>query len=273
THASPPASGLDPGFPDYETRNKTRLAGAIGISYQAWNHGADEAVVFADYRNTFKPAALDFGPDTTPPVLEPETARSYELGLKGQLLDGRFEYDTSLFYLHFNNLVVQSAPGPGAFGPSLENAGSSRFKGLEIETRYRLRPDLKLALNYSYHDSRFISFTDRSEGDVSGKQQTLSPHALAAAGLLYTPGQGLYGSLLANYVGNRFLKLLNDGTRARSYVTLDATLGYHWRRYGASLSGYNLGNAREPVTASEFGDSSLYLLPARSLVFSLGAEL
>jgi len=92
----------------------------------------------------------------------------------GETLSGFIEYDTSLFYLHFNNLVVQSAPGTGtaAFGPGLENAGSSRFKGFEIGTRYRLRPDLKLALNYSYHDSRFISFTDRSEGDVSGNQQT-----------------------------------------------------------------------------------------------------
>lgn len=273
THASPPAPGLDAGFPDYETKNKTRLSGAIGVSYEAWNHGTDQAVVFADYRNTFKPAALDFGPDTTPPVLEPESARSYELGIKGRLFDGRLEYDGSLFYLHFNNLVVQSAPGPGAFGPTLENAGSSRFKGFEIETRYRLRPDLKLALNYSYHDTRFISFSDRNEGDVSGNQQTLAPHVLAAAGLLYAPRQGPYGSLLANYVGNRFLKLLNDGTRTRSYVSLDATLGYHWRRYEAALRGYNLSKVREPVSGSEFGDSSLYLLPARSLMFTLGADL
>ena len=276
-HYSPPAATPDPGFPDYETRNKTRLAGAAGVSYLVWSGGADEAVLFADYRNTFKPAALDFGPDTTPAVLEPESARSYELGLKGRLLDGSLEYDSSLFYLHFDNLVVQSAPPANAppqdqFGPQLENAGSSLFKGFELEGRYRLWRELKLAASYSYHDTRFISFSDRAEGDVSGRQQALSPHTLAAAGLIYTPPQGFHDSVVVSYVGNRFLDLGNTA-RTASYFLVDANLGYRWRGYDFTVQGYNLGNARKPVTNSEFGDSSFYLLPARTVMFSMSAAL
>ncbi len=60
-----------------ENQTRTRLSGTIGASFQAWKEGGNEAVLYADYRNAFKPAAIDFGPDYTPDVLNPETAQSY----------------------------------------------------------------------------------------------------------------------------------------------------------------------------------------------------
>jgi hypothetical protein len=39
------------------------------------------------------------------------------------------------------------------------------------------------------------------------------------------------------------------------------------------LQGQNLTDRRDPVTASEFGDQSCYLLPARLLVLSVAADL
>ncbi|HSC17871.1 MAG TPA: TonB-dependent receptor, partial [Rhizomicrobium sp.] len=99
---------LDPTADESEraTRDKFRLSGMVGASYQAWKDGADEAVLYADYRNAFKPAAIDFGPDYTPDVLNPETAQSYEMGVKGALLDGRLSYDAEAFLLDFRNLLI-----------------------------------------------------------------------------------------------------------------------------------------------------------------------
>jgi hypothetical protein len=45
-----------------------------------WQDGADKLVVFADYRNTYKPAAVDLGPEAEGEILEPETANSREFG-------------------------------------------------------------------------------------------------------------------------------------------------------------------------------------------------
>ena len=39
----------------------------------------DELDVYANYRNTYKPAAIDFGPDVEGGVLLPETAQSGEV--------------------------------------------------------------------------------------------------------------------------------------------------------------------------------------------------
>jgi len=44
-------------------------------------------------------------------------------------------------------------------------------------------------------------------------------------------------------------------------------------RYGLTLSGTNLTNRRPPVSASEFGSQSFYLLPARTLWIKVAASL
>jgi len=54
-------------------------------------------------------------------VLKPETADSWEAGLKGQLADGRFDWELSYFHMNFDNLVIRENIG-GL--PGLENAGS-----------------------------------------------------------------------------------------------------------------------------------------------------
>jgi len=46
---------------------------------------------------------------------------------------------------------------------------------------------------------------------------------------------------------------------------LDANLGYRFGRCQLVLEGSNLNNQRPPVTSSEFGSQSFYLLPARML--------
>ncbi|HEY2032762.1 MAG TPA: TonB-dependent receptor [Rhizomicrobium sp.] len=273
--ASVHIDGFDPAA-DENARakgNQTRLSGSVGASYQAWKDSDGEAVLYADYRNAFKPAAIDFGPDYTPDVLNPETAQSYEVGVKGGLLGGDLSYQLEAFLLDFSNLVVSETDSSGA--PVLRNAGGERLKGIEFDARYQLAPDLSLAGNFAYHDARFTKFILDEGGppeDLGGNQLTLAPHILAAAGLLYAPPQGFYGNVVANYVGRRYLDEENEAPAA-SYITLNAVLGYRFGRYDVSIAATNLTDRRPPVTQSEFGDSSYYLLPARTVFVSLKRAL
>jgi len=50
-------------------------------------------------------------------------------------------------------------------------------------------------------------------------------------------------------------------------------LGWRLGQYTLAVEGQNLSNRRAPVTASEFGDQSYYLLPARQLMLSVAADL
>jgi iron complex outermembrane receptor protein len=243
-----------------ESVSKTmiRPSETLGVSYRLWAAGKDETIAYADFRNAFKPAAIDFGPDYTPDLLEPETAQSYEAGLKGAIADGRLNYQAELFLMNFNNLVVRTSTG------ALANAAAEKLKGVEIETRYQVMADLALAANASYHDAYFTQyqfFDGTSSVNVAGRQLPLSPHVLAAAGLLYTPSNGLNSTLVAQYAGRRFLDEENIAP-VGGYTRLDATLGYRFGHFAVSVEGNNLTNQRPPVSASEFGSESFYLLNA-----------
>jgi iron complex outermembrane receptor protein len=245
-----------------------RPSQTVGVSYRLWASGKDQAVVYADFRNAFKPSAIDFGPDYTPDLLSPETAQSYEAGVKGAAADGRFSYQGELFVMDFNNLVVPTNSG------ALANAAAERLKGVELETRYRMTRDVEIAVNASYHDARFRQylFFDGDAGvDVGGRQLPLSPHVLASAGLLYTPDSGFGTTLVGRYVGRRFLDEENTAP-VGGYTVFDATLEYRAHRYRVTLEGTNLTNRRVPVSASEFGSESFYLLPARMLWIRIGYD-
>jgi len=251
-----------------ESVGKTMLrpSETLGVSYRVWALDKDEAVLYADFRNAFKPSAIDFGPDYTPDLLSPETANSYEAGLKGATAGGQLTYQAELFLMNFNNLVVATSTG------ALANAAGERLKGVEIETRYQFAPDLAAAANASYHDARFTHhsiFDGASSVNVAGRQLPLSPFGLASAGILYTPTHGFGSTIVANYVGRRFLDEENMAP-VGGYMKLDATVSFRIDRCHISLEGTNLTDRRPPVSASEFGSESFYLLPARELWVRIG---
>jgi iron complex outermembrane receptor protein len=256
-----------------ETRHVTRPTGVFGASYALWHDGADRVSLYADYRNSFKPAAIDFGPDFTPDVLQPETAQNVEAGIKGAALNGRLSFDVDAFYVDFKNLVVATTDPDG--NPILQNAGGQHLRGVEAELRYQLHGALTLSLNGSYHDSRFTHYVASEGGanlDVSGNQLPLAPHLLFSGGLLYAPASGFFGSTIVSYVGRRYLDLANTAPIG-GYTTLAANAGYRFDRYELLVSGTNLTDQRPPVTESEFGDSSYYLLPGRSVLVTLAAHI
>ena len=249
--------------PDLESESvgKTviRTTETLGVSYRAWSREADQTVLYADFRNAFKPAAIDFGPDYTPDLLNPETAQSYEMGVKGAAAAGRLGYQAELFLLNFSNLVVPTESG------ALANAAGERLRGVEGELRYEVAPDLSLVGAASYHNatfSNYLFFDGVSSVQVAGRQLPLSPRVLLASGLLYTPRNGFNATVIARFAGKRFLDEENTAP-VGGYTTLDAHIGYAHDRVRVTVDGSNLTNQRPPVTASEFGSESFYLLPGR----------
>ncbi|HEY0557370.1 MAG TPA: TonB-dependent receptor [Thermoanaerobaculia bacterium] len=260
----------DPGDEGTDERTVTRGSGAVGVSWLAWGDARSGLWLFADYRNTYKPAALDFGPEAEPDILNPETARSSEVGIKSRLAGGAFEWELTAFQMDFENLVVaQSVDGL----PSLINAGSERFKGAELELKGRLgglHGDCWWQASYAWHDAKYRDLVEVLDGEnvqLAGNRLQLSAHNLVSAGLVYSPAQGFFASLTANYVGSRVLDEQNE-ILAPSYTTVSAGIGYRSGPWQVRLDGQNLNDTRPPVSQSELGDGQYYLLPART--FRLG---
>ena len=248
-------------------KSKTRVSGTAGVAWHVLQQGRDSVTLYTDYRNTYKPKSIDFGPEAEVAIQEPETANSYEAGVKGALFAGRYEYDISVFRLDFKNLLSFDDAGRPIDG------GKERFQGAEYEGRFTLCKDLKLTGTYAYHDSRFVSLKLDATTDVSGKRLELSPYQLAGLGLQYLPRQGLNASVIANYAGERKLNKRNTA-HAGGYTTVDASLGWQFQRVGFNVNGYNLTDRRVPISESELanvvsGASSYYLLPARLVTASV----
>jgi iron complex outermembrane recepter protein len=265
-------SGPGPGEEEEEegsdSRTTTRGSGMVGVNFLAWSKdNGDGLWLYADARDAYKPAALDFGPEAEADILEPETARSYEFGAKGQLLGGRLEFDISAFHLDFENLIISVVENNQ---PGLANGGTQRFKGEEIEVRYRLFPDLRATATYARHSSKFVDFVQDFDGvltQLGGKRLEMAPEKLASYGLVYSPKTGFNAYVIGSYAGDRFLNKRNTAL-ADAYSTWAAGIGFRFGRGELRLDGENLSDERDPIAESELGDAQYYRLPARSYLLS-----
>lgn len=254
-----------------DSRNVTRGGGSLGASFRVWGGGGNErdAIwLFADWRDTYKPAAIDFGPEAEGEILDPETATTWEAGAKGAHLGGRLTWQVSAFRMDFDNLVVaQSIDGR----PALANAGQERFEGVELEGAWRPRRDLAIQASYSWHDPRFRDYVQDFGGvptQLSGRQLEMAPQDLAALGVSWFPERGIHAHAEAQYVGEHFLNKRNTAS-ADAYTLCSAGVGWRFARFDLRLDGWNLGDVRDAVAESELGEGQYYRMPARTLEASL----
>lgn len=246
----------------------TRGSGFLGVSYLVVPTAESSLWAYANYRNTFKPAAVDFGPEAEGGILDPETAESYEVGLKGSTLTGRLDWELSAFRMDLQNLVLPTTVN-GL--PRLLNAGKQRFDGIELEGDLRIRPGLLARLGAAWHDAKFRDYERIFDGvltQLRGNRLELSAQNLYSAGVVWSPPQGFTAQAGLDYVGSRFLDKRNRA-KADPYTAWWAGVGYRWSEWELRADGRNLGDERAPVAESELGDAQYYLLPARSFRLTL----
>lgn len=263
THESRRDADPDPAAPHdiSSARTDAHVGANVGAIYTAWQQKQDSVSVYGNFRETFKPAAIDFGIGELfagKQILDPETSRSVEGGLKGRLFNHRMEFEASGFLMDFSNLVLPVDVG-GL--PGLINGGTQRMKGFETGVELFLPRNVIARANYSYHDARFTDFV--AEGlQLAGNRLEMSAHNLSAVSLYYQPPNGFFGGAEVNYTGSRFADRENTTLRG-GFATVGAGVGYRTSRWELRLDGRNLGDRRDPVSVSELGDGQLYLMPSR----------
>ena len=255
------------GTNDQQSRTDIRPGTSLGAIYTAWQRKQDSVGLYVNYRDTFKPAAIDFGigeEEGGPLILKPETSQSVEGGLKGRFFDRRMEAEASGFLMNFDNLVTASNVN-GV--PSLINSGKQRFQGFESSIAYFFARQIVVRGTYSFHDATFTDFVQDFNGvpvQLAGRRLQMSARNLAAAGVQYNPLHGFLGGAEISYTGNQYLDMLNTAL-AGGFATFGLNAGYRTRHWELRIDGSNLTDRRDPVAESELGDSEFYLLPARRI--------
>lgn len=242
----------------------TRLSGSLGAMVGLWEQGDDHVRLFVNYRNTFKPAAFDFSLAENEGVLNPETSTSYEGGFKVRTMAGKLDLEASAFHMDFNNLVTATVINNL---PALINSGKTRFKGVEVAADLRLANSIFARASYSAHDGKFVDFVQLFDGvptQLGGKRVEMSAKQLWSAGLSLSPETGFIASGSVNYMGDRYLNMRNTAL-APGFATFDAGIGYRTGQAEFRIDGRNLGDRRDPVSESEFGDAQYYRMTARTV--------
>ncbi len=222
--------------------------------------------LYVSAKSNFKPAAPNILEAESARILEPERARSGEIGLKTRWAHGTLSFDVTFFHMNFENLVVSTAGPDGQ--PLLTNAGQERFQGMDAELVWALPrfEGWSLAAGYGHHDATYVSFSfltpDGELRVVDGKRLELVPRDLWNARVSYAPktGLGFWGAVRHQNI--RPLTRRNT-FYTDSFYEWDAGASWEFKWGRVSLVGRNLGDDRHYTSDSEIGDSQFYVAPPR----------
>ena len=133
------------------TGDADAFAPKVALSYR-YGGGMVYGSYGRGFNSNFGPV-FQWEPDRYARVEEPTTIDSYEIGWKGRAADGRFEWETALFYLEQEDRRIFVANPDPTGPPTLATTGQSySSRGLEAAVRIRPTDRTRAVITYTYLD-------------------------------------------------------------------------------------------------------------------------
>ena len=141
----------------------------FGLKYRLLPSGIiDRGLLYANISRGFKPGGYNNGVvvnlDDARSPYGPSTAWSYEVGAKLDLLDNHVRLNTAAFLQRTDGLQLTTTvvlPGGGLSFP-VQNAGTSRVEGLEVDATVQPTQNLQISANATFLDGKYLSFVPGS---------------------------------------------------------------------------------------------------------------
>jgi iron complex outermembrane receptor protein len=202
---------------------------------------------------------------TLPGAFDSETLKSYELGVKAELMDRRVALELDIYQLDWSDIVipqvVSSINGQDIITPTgvNVNAGEASIKGVEFSLTARPMAGLDLNFGVSYSDPKYDnakvdSFVDfpsyAPDGDVTGNQILRTSKVQANAGFQVTRFMAndleffLRGDV--THRGKQFADASNQ-TIVPKATNINASLGWRAETWSIELWGRNLTDEDAPT--------------------------
>ncbi len=194
------------------------------------------------------------------PDIEPQTARSYELGLR--FTPAGLEVGASLYRIDIDDELIpyETPAGRVAF----RNAGRSRRLGFEVDWRSEPLPGVVWSGAATALHGQYLSYrTD--DGDFSGNREPGIPPWFVFQEVAYTHDSGLIAAIEGYLVGSYFVDDANTA-RAAGYGLINLRLAWSGMVGGWALEPFvglqNLTNARYDGTVRLNAFGGRYYEPA-----------
>lgn len=228
------------------------FTGRAGIVYV---HPSGLAPYFS-YTESFTPTnQVD---PLTGQVLDSETGKQYEVGVRYQPANSAQSYSASIFDLRRQNYVTQN---PVTMMP--EQTGEVTVRGFEFEATVRPLAGWNIVGAYAYTPKAEI--TQSSVPAEIGKQLMPVPENRASLWTDYRFDFGLKFGVGARYSGSNHGKRETAPAKVPAYTVFDAMAGYEFERWNLAV---NVRNAGDKTYIANCGDGSCYYGEPRSVVAS-----
>ena len=211
-------------------QSQERFSPRLGIVYQP----IEPVSLYASYSTSFNPDPFN-STTVDGEVLEPSTGTQYELGVKGEFLDGNLTTTLAFYQIDRDNFSTTDPDNPD-FSIA---AGEVRSRGIELDVAGEILPGWNVIAAYAYTDAEI---TEDNDFPVGNKLENV-PENSASLWTSYEIQQGTFKGLGAGagvfFVGDRQGDLDNTFTLP-SYVRTDAALFYRQDNWQANLNFQNL---------------------------------
>jgi iron complex outermembrane recepter protein len=251
----------------------------FSASYEA----NDDVFVYATYSHGFKGGGFNdqiggFGPfggdlaafAAAASATKPETANSYEIGVKSEFLDNRARFNITGFWVDYSNLQKQIVVPITVNGQPNQvtrffNAASARVKGIEAEATIIPTSGLTLRGVLGYQDAGYRRYVtpipagydlstaplDRAPKwqwsmDATYAMPVSDSWKVTVNGNVNYTGRNLFTQSISDARDNTFL-------RARTLLNASITLAETDNKYWLRLVGKNLGDKRYETASQVVG--------------------
>jgi iron complex outermembrane receptor protein len=184
-------------------------------------------------------------------TLQPEYGWNYELGVKGNVLQNRLQFDVSAYSFGLRSAIVRRSSNTNP--EYYVNAGHTKQQGIEVWLRGLLIKNeghfinsLAVSNSFSYQPYKFTSYVVAG-ADYSGNRLTGVSRNINVSTVEVTSKPGFYANVIFNYASSI---PLNDANTAYAdpYHLLQFKIGYQHRssnryfQYNIFIGGDNLLN-------------------------------
>ena len=282
-----------PGYADL-SNDWQELSPKVGLAYQF----SDDVLFYASYSEGFHSGGF-FGvnqnvADFERDQYDPEFAHSFELGMKGQFLNNRMQFNATFFHNDFEDKqeqAVQYDPTTNTVATVFSNVATAIYWGVEGELKFVVNEHVNLFASVGYLNAEYDQFeTDLNPNDGQNILEDAThlvprnaPETTWAIGgtASWPVGPGEL-SIYAKFteIGEIETSLINQHfSRLDPREYADASVSYSWSSLRATLFGRNLTDdifeIPFPIAASatEGWFSSATINPGRSWGLELEVEL
>jgi iron complex outermembrane recepter protein len=203
--------------PGQQTLDFTNTSPTVGADF----HVTDDVMLYASFSKGYKTGSWTTRLSAPHPVFDPsldfdpEFAKSYEVGMKSELIDRKLRLNLAAFHTDYSGIQLNSQQG---ISPTLVNAGDARIYGFEAEAEAVLGNGFVLNSAFGYTNAKYTRLNNVLD---NGAPLTLNSCPLrtsdanSACNLPKTPKYKVY-------VGPQYTAALSGG----GTVTLNADYTY-----------------------------------------------